>query len=597
MPKNINTASQSLRIWRSPYSDFGKMLKVTNDLLEETATAVDAYDEETLRGIAGNGFNAIWVHGLLQHLVPSRVFPEFGKNSAKHLRNVRKLIQRADKFGIKVFIYMQPPRGLDARDPFWKKHPEVGGHEEAFETGDGASVRMRAFCTETPKVKRYLKDSAARLASELPDLGGIILITSSEYPSHCWGRCGNRVDVFGYHQHVDTNCPRCAKISPSDVVCGIIRQVRDGIRSRSKSLQVIAWNWSWSNYEKAPCPGIVSQLPKDVVLMAGFERGGFKNILGKRRPIDEYSLSYAGPSPQFKDMVKIAREQGIEVIAKLQIGVTHELATVPNLPLVTHLYEKAAGMRKNGVSGFMGCWNFGNMLTANSAAFNRFMDIKNLPGKKKALTDFATDYFPGCDAALVVEAWERFSEAMKSYPFSIPFMYNSPLNYSLAYPLEPGPLTGRPMGRSWLIDPRGDELKLSIDPYSLPEIIRGLGEVARIWRQGAKRLEKGLKSSDSETAREELDNAWACHHAFRSGWNTYRAYRLRRNWTEAKRDAFRRIAANELENLEQLLPRVKRDARLGYHSEAHAYMFDAPSIQRKIRQLRRLADGNRKEGK
>lgn len=586
-------ANQPLRIWRTPYSDFGSMLRVSNDLLEETFTAEDAYTEDILRGIADNGFNAIWVHGLLQHLVPSRVFPEFGKNSEKHLCNMRKLIQRADKFGIKVFIYMQPPRGLDASDPFWQKHPEVGGHEEAFDEGDGDPVQMRSFCTETPDVKRYLKDSAARLASELPGLGGVILITSSEYPSHCWGRSGDRIDARGYTQYVDTTCPRCKKIDPADTVCTVIHQIRDGIRSRSKSVKVIAWNWSWTSYDKAPCPSIINRLPKDVILMAGFERGGSKNILGKRRSIDEYSLSYIGPSLQFENTVKIAREQGIEVIAKLQIGVTHELASVPNLPLITHLYEKAAGMRKNGISEFMGCWNFGNMLTANSAAVNRFMNTQKLPGKKKALMDFAEDYFPGCDAILVVEAWERFSESMKTYPFSIPFMYNGPLNYSLAYPLKPGPLTGKPMGRSWIVDPRGDELKLSIDPYSLPEIIRGLGDVARNWKQGVKLFEKGLKASESETAQKELDNAWACYHAFRSAWNTYRAYRLRRNWTEAKLDAFRRIAANELENVEQLLPRVKRDARLGYHSEAHAYMFDASSIQRKIRQLRKLASADR----
>ncbi len=585
-----NKTTSPIRIWRAPHSDFGKILKASNDLLNETFTAEQAYDDTTLQGIAEAGFNAIWVHGLLQNIVRSSVFPEFGKNEKKHLGNLRKLIERADRFGIKVFLYMQPPRGLETSHPFWKKHPEVGGHEDEIIAGDEAPVRMRSLCTETSKVRNYLKDSAARLAEKLPELGGVILITASEYPSHCWGRAGNRIDALGYTQYVPSNCPRCKTIDPANAVCTVIQQIRDGIRSQSKMLKVIAWNWSWTSYEKAPCPSIIKRLPKDVILMIGFERGGSKTILGERRPIDEYSLSYSGPSAQFRNTLKLAQEQGIEMIAKLQIGTTHELATVPNLPVIGNLYDKAKALRKGGVYGFMGCWNFGNMLTANPAAFNRFMDAEKLPAKKSALKEFAADYFPGCDPENVAAAWEQFSEAMDAYPFSIPFMYSSPLNYSPSYPLQPKPLTGKSMGRSWMMDQRGDEVELSLDPYGLAGTIRGLGEVACKWEKGAVLLEKGLRSSDAETAQQELDNAWACYHVFRSGWNTYRTYRLRKNWSKAKLDAFRKIAANELDNLEQLLPRVKRDARLGYHSEAHAYMFNVPSIQRKTSQLRRLKE-------
>lgn len=584
-----NDIPEPLKIWRSPYSDFGKVLKVPDDLQDETITAVDVYDNKALREIADNGFNAIWLHGLLQNIVCTGVFPELGKRSARHLRNMRKLIARAKRFGIKVFIYMQPPQGLNVNNPFWKKHPEVGGHEVDWLTGDDFAIRMRSFCTSTQKVKRYLKEASANLAAELPDLGGVILITASEFPSHCWGRCGDMPDATGHRQYSVPDCPRCSGRAPSEIVNEIINLIRNGIHSKSRTQQIIAWNWAWDSYEKAPCSGIIENLPKDIILMAGFEQGGFRDILGKRRAIDEYALSYAGPSAKFKRTLKEANKKGLKIIAKLQIGTTHELATVPNIPLIGSLYEKAKAMRENRVDGFQGCWNFGNMLTANTAAFNSFLLADKLPSKRKALTSFAKDYLSGCNADIVVDSWNLFSEAMNFYPFSMPFLYSSPINYTLVYPLKPAPLSGHPAGRSWQVDKRrGDCLELSLGPYSLAEVIRGLGELARKWKKGTKLLEKGVSGSKSDTARKELDNAWACYHVFRSVWNTYRVYKLRLNWSDSKLPAFQRIAQNELENLEQVLPIIKRDKRFGYHSEPQAYMFDVSSIRRKIRSLEQM---------
>lgn len=577
--------AEDLRIWRWPYSEFGVWREKQNDLLDETVTAAGVYTDDVLREIAANGFNAIWVHGLLQNVVPSDVFPEFGRRSAKHLAAMRELIARAGKAGIKVFMFMQPPRAIPVGSPFWKHHPEVGGQEEFLSTDDGGAVCMRSLCTSTPKVRRYLKTSAARLASELPDLGGVIMITASEYPSHCWGRRGRMFGEFGKRSHDLPTCERCLDRKPADIVVEIIRLVRDGIRSRSKSQKIVTWNWSWTSYEPSPAAAIIAGLPKDVILMAGFERGGTKQIMGKRRVMDEYSLSYAGPSAQFRRTLAVAQEHNLSMMAKLQIGTTHELATVPSLPLIGNLYDKARAMRRAGVTNFMGCWNFGNMLSANTAAFTRFFLCDRLPSKERALTGFATDYFPGCDAKAVVDAWHGFAGAMDCYPFSIPFLYASPVNFSLGYPLKPGPLTGRTIGRSWLMDKRGDELSVSLKAYSLAEVIRGLGELARHWKHAAKRLDRGLTACTAAAARQEAANAWVCYHSFRSAWNTYRVYRLRRNWNDGKLPAYQRIARNELDNLQQVLPLVKADVRFGYHAEAHAHMYTAAAIRRKIRAL------------
>ena len=139
------------KIWRSPYSEFGKFTLVPNDLHDETVTAVQVYTGEVLKSIAGSGFNGIWVHGLLHNLVTADEFPEFGRNSAVHLKNMRELIKRGAEYGIKVFIYMQPPRAIQVSDEaFWKNHADVAGQEEELQGEPGQVIRVRSICTSTP---------------------------------------------------------------------------------------------------------------------------------------------------------------------------------------------------------------------------------------------------------------------------------------------------------------------------------------------------------------------------------------------------------------------------------------------------------------
>ena len=579
-------------LWRSPYSDFGQAKKVHNDLEDETVTADAVYTDEVLADIAGQGFNGIWVHGLLRHVVRSRPFPEFGRHAATHLQSMRRLVKRADKYGVKVYVYCQPPRAIQVNDPFWKQHPDVAGAKMNYQSDDGYPLTLHALCTSTEAVKQYLRDASEQLVRKLPGLGGVILITASEHASHCYGLMpGERYLPPDTDQwRAVQSCPRCAERAPQEVVAEIVQLVRDGVRAASQDAQIIAWDWCWWWYEKSPCPTVVGLLPDDVTLMSGFEQGGRKKIMGKMRPVEEYSLSYAGPSPHFLGIQSLARRRGLYTMAKLQVGTTHELATVPNLPLIGNLYTKVKAMRELGVDGFMGCWNFGNMASANSAAFNRFFRARSLPPKRKALTEFAACYFPGCRAGGVADAWKTFAEAMNDYPFSIPFMYSGPNNYSLVCPMKPGPANTRPLGRSWRMDRRGDSLELSL-AFPLVETIGGLGRLAKAWRKGAETLEDALQGCDGgETARAERDNAWVCSHVFRSTWNTYRAWRLRRSWSEAKRDNYLRIARDELANLEAVLPLVANDARFGWHAEPNAYMYDAAGIRKKIAALKRQTE-------
>lgn len=578
------------RIWRSPYTDFGHDGPDTHD---ETVTANAVYTDEVLADIAANGFSAIWVHGLLHHMVPSSVFPEFGANSSLHMDNMRALIERAARHGLRIFIYMQPPRGFDSRDDFWRAHPEVKGAPAPWQTLDNEATTYIAMCTSTPQVKEFLSDSSQTLGRELPNLGGVIMITASEYPSHCYARHNMMGAAAEAAITEPLPCPRCVERAPADVVSEILRLVSTGLREHNPDAQVVAWNWSWTFYEADPSPSVIAALPEDVILMLDFERGDTKVILGKERMMDEYSLSFAGPSQRFLRTREIALKRGLPIMTKLQLGTTHELGTVPNLPLIGNLHEKATQMRNLDVRGFMGSWNFGNMNSANSAGFNEFFNAETLLPRDEALRAFAEKYFgPDCKPELARQAWETFADAMNSFPFSIPFIYNGPMNYTLSYQQQPGPLEGVSAGRSWVADPRGDDLSECLaGVYTVDEAIEGMELVARKWQVGAELLTEALEDAITETAKRETANAWVCYHVWRSSANTLKVYKLRLDWSDNKLSEYRAIIADELENVKAALPYVEADDRFGFHSEAHAYLYDAATMKQKIEGLEKQLAG------
>ncbi len=511
-------------------------------------------------------------------MVPSRVFPELGADASEHLQNMRELIARAARHNLRVFVYLQPPRGLPSDDPFWQAHPEAGGTV----TKDLLSKRnIRAFCTSHPQVQSYLRDSSARVFEELPHLGGVILITASEFPAHCYSK-------VNYPQGQRTACPRCAQRDPVNVVLEIIRLVRDGVRSVSSSAAIIVWNWSWRMVEANPNRRIIAGLPDDVILMADFERGGRRKILGRMRPIDEYSLGYVGPSSTFRQAVALARQRGLRTMAKLQIGTTHELATVPNLPLIGNLYEKVKALKKLSIGSFLGCWSFGCEPSANTAAFNRFWNSKKLPPKQTALREFAADYFPRCQPKEIAKAWEQFAQAMNDYPFCLAFLYLGPVNYAMGLPVAPSQAAKTPLGPSWVNAERGEWIESKwLDHFEWAEIPLALKRLTAGWNRGVEFLESGLRNCDGPHARRELDTARIVGHSFHSAWNLYRFFALRKRWHEACLPRYLRIAQDEIAHLEAALPILERDPRFGWHGECHAYLYDAAAVRRKLDTLRK----------
>jgi CubicO group peptidase (beta-lactamase class C family) len=266
------------------YSYFGSY----GDPLADVAP--DSYPDGLLARLSECGVNGVWLHVVLRQLAPGGIdFPEFGAGCKRRLANLRKLVDRAHRFGIDVYLYVNEPRAMP--EAFFSRWPDMAGVLE----GD-----HRALCTSNPRVRDWMSNALAHVYREVPGLGGGFTITASENLTNC----------ASHGQQA--GCPRCKGRKPAEIIAEVNAVIAAGIHRGSPQAKVLAWDWG------GPGSDAIGLLPRDVWLMSAsewslpIERGGVKNTVG------EYSLSAPGPGPRATAHWKLAREHGLKTAAKLQ---------------------------------------------------------------------------------------------------------------------------------------------------------------------------------------------------------------------------------------------------------------------------------------
>lgn len=558
-----------LRIFRSYRANF-----YTNDILCGPENYTDAYFDELL----ANGFNAVWMRGKLRNLAGTAVFPELGEEVQQHQDALGTVAERAARHGVRVLLYFNEPMGLPYRHAFWEQYPDARGATCIADYEDDPHIS--AFCTSQPAVQAWLRDAMTGLFRAVPALGGWFAITASECPTHCYSR------TLDYLKGEQTECPRCRERHPMAIVREVLQSLYDGTRAASADVLTIAWNWSWAYYEDDPQPTLLPHLPKDMALMLDWERGGYREMPnGKRNFVDEYSLAYVGPSERFMALYTEAKRLGLPVMVKLQVGTTHELATVPNLPVVDNLYRKLCEAERLCVAGMLGTWNFGNSFSLNTAAVAHFEAIPERLEPERFTASLTEQYFGIADGAEVARAIAKFSAALEWFPFDQDLLYYWPGNYAPAYPLTLEPLKGTFMGWCCLLQERGDDLSTTETQFKADVVVELLGYLIAEWEEGVSLLEAALEECNSPHAEQELGVARAIAHVFRSTRNIYQVYLLRRDRPDNMKARYANILANEIANLSALLPAVEADPRIGFHAECQGVMFSPDLIRAKIADL------------
>ncbi len=554
---------------------------------DEILDAQDTHTSDRLKAISDAGFNGIWLRGRLKELVPGQLFKDYVADVDKRLNSLEQVCKTASKYNLGVWLFFTEPLGLPCEHDFWKKNPQLKGHKTKI-LDEPAEYSL---CSSTEEVQNYLYNGFKELCN-LVQLAGVILITSSEQVNNCWAHVLSNPSSYPCPEKFwadKCKCPRCSSRKPADIISEVINLIYDGVNKSNNPGKVVAWDWSWNMHSMPPYNQIIDRIDPNVILMGDFERGLKVNRLGKQRTMEEYSVLCSGPSDRFISKVATYGKNR-KIFAKLQINTTHELATVANLPLIGSIYNKVKYMKEKGVSGTMACWNFGCFTdTLNSFAFNSLSNSKFDDNKDLSLKNIAKDYFDTDDdiAGKIVKCWYEFQNASKNYPVNgYLFLYWSPINYALGYPLR-NKFANKPMGPSWVEHEWGDRLEDSLGESSFDEMITLLASLSDQWNKTALEYENVLNNCDNKTrVHKEICSALIAGCSFQSVYNIYRWYNLKKYSESFKRAEMLEIINDEIENLERAVLYIEKDPRVGYHQEAQAYMYDMDMIKNKLEILK-----------
>jgi len=365
------------------------------DPLLETET--DPYPEGFLARLAEVGVTGVWLQAVLYKLAPFPWEPARGEHYEERLRNLKKLVARAGRHGIKVLLYLNEPRAMPQQ--FFQDRPELKGVSE------GAYA---ALCTSQPEVQRFIVEAVASICRAVPELGGFFSITASENLTNCWSHGGG------------ARCPRCGKRPPAEVIAEVNALFSRGIHAAGSSARLIAWDWGWND---AWAGDAIRALPRDAALMSvsewrlPIERGGVKSEVG------EYSISAVGPGPRALEHWRMAREHGLEVIAKIQAGNTWELSAVPYIPAMANVARHAENLHRAGGRELMLGWTLGGFPSANLEVVSETLACGS---SDQGMRRVAERRFGPALAPAVVEAWRGFSTAFSQFPFHIGVVYSGP---------------------------------------------------------------------------------------------------------------------------------------------------------------------------
>ncbi|OHB68920.1 MAG: hypothetical protein A2Y77_13365 [Planctomycetes bacterium RBG_13_62_9] len=528
---------------------------------------LDPYPDGLLQRLSNLGVNGVWLHVVLRQLAPSPVFPEFGADHERRMANLRRLVDRARKYGIDIYLYMNEPRAMEV--PFFKDRADIKGVQEGS---------FHTLCTSTPQVRQWLTDSLTYVFKQVPGLGGVFTITASENLTNCYS-----------HSRTAAGCPRCSKRSAPEVIAEVNKTIAAGVWAGNPEAKVIVWDWGWPEDADA-AQRIIDALPGNVYFMSVSEwskpivRGGVAGTVG------EYSISAIGPGPRATKHWALAKKRGLKTIAKVQVNATWELSAVPYLPVMNLVAQHRANLAEADIDGLMLSWSVGGYPSPNLQLVACF-DAEPRPTVGQALAQVAEARYGSGAAPDVLSAWSRFSTAFTEYPFHVGLLYQGPQQLGPANLLYPEPTKYH----ATMVGFPYDDLDAWRAIYPAEVLAGQFEKVAAGWREGLSLLQaaasRARTPSQQASLREDAGLAEAAGLHFRSVASQIRFIMARDallsgspkdTERQAQIDAVRRIAADETQNAKRLFTLVGHDSRIGFEASNHYYYLPLDLVEKVI---------------
>lgn len=489
---------------------------------------LDPYPDELLKAYAENGINGVWMQAILYTLYPLEKAQEFSKGWEKRLESLRNLVKRAAKYGIKIYLYLNEPRGMPER--FFEKYPEwKGANEDEF----------FALCTSVKEVRQYLEDSCYHVFKNVSGLGGIFCITMSENITHCHSRwTGER-------------CPKCAGRPAAELIAETVAAIEKGVHKAAPEARVMAHTWAWREHTFET----IKRLPENVEILCVSEWGKEFEFQGIKGSVVDYSMSQVGPSNESLAIWKAAKERGLKTVAKVQLNNSWEASAVPYLPVPYLVKEHLENLEKAGVTGLMSSWTLGGYPGPNLALTFRTVD------------EMAEELFGEKASNLICGAWKVFGDAFREFPFHVSVLYVAPQNY--------GPMAlffEKPTGyKATMIGYPYDDLEGWRAIYTEDVFESQFEKLCEKWENGLATLReaKSMVSAEKLSNFEDMENvseAAFCH--FKSTLNQIKFVRKRDSMNH---EGIIEVIDDEIDITKRLLAVMSRDSRIGFEASNHYY--------------------------
>ncbi len=559
--KPAKSSDEKIRFVYSYFAPFGDPL---------LHPELDPFPEGLLQRLQQQGVNGVWLHVTLHQLTASKIFPELGEGHETRLKNLRELARRTQKYGIKIYLYMNEPRAMPPS--FFKGREELKGVEERG---------LYSMCTSVPLVQQWLKESLKNIFSKIPELGGVFTISGSENLTTCWS-----------HQN-GGECPRCSKRNPEEVIAEVNKIIADGVWEGNPKAKVIVWDWGWpdgSAWGKNKwAANIIKLLPENVYHMSVSEwskpvhRGGVETTVG------EYSISVVGPGPRAERLWKLAKKRNLKTIAKIQVNNTWELSAIPYLPVMNLIGQHIKNLQNQDVDGLMLSWSLGGYPSPNMELTKYLQDNPELT-VAQALQKVAKKRYGEKATPEVLAAWEMFSNAFTEFPYGLN-IYFPPLQLGASNPFFNSP-TGL---KSTMLGFPFDDLSGWCGAYSPNALQNQFAKLAEKWESGLPHFKRAVELAETKI---QKANAIEDYRFAKTAWNHFQSManqiqfillrdkmlsgELNDKETKTATHSIKTIVNNEIELAKQMYQLSKADSRIGFEASNHYYYFPLDFVEKVI---------------
>ena len=549
---------------RAPLLKYGKVEKTLlySPRMVHSGYGLDEYPDEYLSAIAHAGRDAILV------------FTKGVNQTPQGYLDFNDLIDRAAKYGIDVYAYSYLKS---------TKSPYEDDAEEFYENTYGA------------------------LFKACPKLRGVTLVGESvEFPS--------KDPHVAKGRHAETKVDGIPIGKPSSgwypcydypVWLNLVKKI---VRKYNPSADIVFWSYNWCYQPKEARLALIKNLPSDITLQATFEMAAhipYEHSVGWTA---DYTLSSVGPSAYFESEAAVAKERGIRLYSMTNTaGRTWDFGVAPYEPMPYQWIERYRQMErahdKYGLCGVMEGHHYGFYPSFISTLSKHFFMRPQEDGvlEKILSSEYGAENYPAVEKAV-----SFFSEAIQHYVPSGADQYGA-FRVGPSYPFNLYAVVNLPtdpkahFGNA-IIEPtyrNRSTMKLSPLSLRLADEIASLERMLDLMEQGVAALEQA-----TEQAGELLNLGRFLTRCVRTGLHSKQWYRLisRMHTCESKEglsaiyDEMEALLNQELENVEQTIPLVEKDSRLGFEASM-LYVTDRWHLEWKMRQLRYVLDTELKESR